>query len=157
MLPRGNGTSTRVILRNVLHVPACGNNNLRCVYQLLTAGTKVDYDLQHTEHQQKQQESKVGYEPEEEDFLLVVTLSTTSKQRGHSSQQYNTTSMPIVISAFKMLQVSGQGFSEVEADRRLQRRPPRAAEDLAVSTCQVQVSHNQGPSSSESSGVEKAG
>jgi hypothetical protein len=33
--------------------------------------------------------------------------------------------MPIVISAFKMLQVSRQGFSEVEVDRRLQRRPER--------------------------------
>jgi hypothetical protein len=45
LLPCGNGTSTRVILRNVLHVPACRKNNLMSVYQFLTAGVKVDYDL----------------------------------------------------------------------------------------------------------------
>jgi hypothetical protein len=45
LLPCGNGTSTRIILRNVLHVPACGRNNLMSVYQFLTVGVKVDYDL----------------------------------------------------------------------------------------------------------------
>jgi hypothetical protein len=33
------------ILRNVLYVPACGKNNLMIVYQFLTVGIKVDYDL----------------------------------------------------------------------------------------------------------------
>jgi hypothetical protein len=46
LLPCGNGSSTRTILRNVLHVPACGKNNLMSVYQFLTVGVKVDYDLE---------------------------------------------------------------------------------------------------------------
>jgi hypothetical protein len=45
LLPRGDGSSTRVILRNVLYVPDCGKNNLMIVYQFLTVGIKVDYDL----------------------------------------------------------------------------------------------------------------
>jgi hypothetical protein len=45
LLPCGNGSSTRTILRNVPHVPACGKNNLMSVYQFLMVGVKVDYDL----------------------------------------------------------------------------------------------------------------